>query len=97
MYYCFRLGKEVAYEIVRMKFKEAAECYMKNIIRYSTDDLVSSDIIGDPHSCIIDSKAGLGLPKCTVKIFAWYDAEYAFAHRLYDMVKYISSREVCSK
>lgn len=80
-----------------MKFKEAAECYMKNIIRYSTDDLVSSDIIGDPHSCIIDSKAGLGLPKCTVKIFAWYDAEYAFAHRLYDMVKYISSREVCSK
>lgn len=92
-----RLGKEVSYDIVRSKFKEASECYMKGIIKYSTEDLVSSDVIGDPHSSVLDAKAGIGLPKCTLKMFAWYDSEYAFAHRLYDLVKYISSREVCTK
>ncbi|XP_050311206.1 uncharacterized protein LOC126746856 [Anthonomus grandis grandis] len=91
------LCKEVSHEIVTVKLKEAADCYMRNVMKYSTDELVSSDIIGDPHSCVIDSKACMGLAKNVVKIFAWYDAEYAFAHRLYDMVKYIASREICTK
>ncbi|KAF7265800.1 glyceraldehyde-3-phosphate dehydrogenase-like isoform X2 [Rhynchophorus ferrugineus] len=91
------LGKEITYDLVGAKIKEAADCYMKGVIRYSAEDLASSDIIGDPHSCVFDAKAGVGLQKNIVNLFSWYDAEYAFAHRLYDMVKYIASREVCVK
>ncbi|XP_030754236.1 glyceraldehyde-3-phosphate dehydrogenase 2-like [Sitophilus oryzae] len=91
------LGKPASYDLVAAKIKEAADCYMKGVIRYSVEDLVSSDIVGDPHSCVFDSKAGLGLGKNAVKLFGWYDAEYAYAHRLYDLLKYVISREVCLK
>ncbi|CAG9763351.1 unnamed protein product [Ceutorhynchus assimilis] len=89
------LRKQVAYEILTGKFKEAADCYMRGLLKCSNEELVSSDLIGNAHACIIDVKAGSGLSPCMVKLFAWYDAEYACAQRLYDMVKYIASREVC--
>ncbi|KAL1497673.1 hypothetical protein ABEB36_008595 [Hypothenemus hampei] len=89
------LSKETCFEIVGTKLKEASECYMKGILKFTTEELVSSDLIGDSHSCIVDFKAGIGLPKNTIKVFGWYDAEYASAYRLYDMIKYIAAREVC--
>lgn len=70
---------------------------MKSLMRYSSDELISSDIIGDPHSCIIDSKAGVNLSKCIAKVFAWYDNEFGFANRLYELANYIASREDCKQ
>lgn len=68
---------------------------MKGLLKFCSHELISSDVIGDPHSCVIDSKAGLSLSKCTAKLYAWYDTEYGFANRLYELANYISSREDC--
>lgn len=70
---------------------------MKDVLGYSDEELVSWDLIGNPKSCVVDSKSAINSSKCVAKIFAWYDAEYAFASRLYDLAKYIASREDCIK
>ncbi|KAJ8932403.1 hypothetical protein NQ314_014660 [Rhamnusium bicolor] len=70
---------------------------MSGIMRITDEELVSTDLIGDIHSCIVDGKAGVPFSKCTVKLFAWYDSEYAFANRLYDLANYIASRDSCAK
>jgi len=67
-------------------FKKASKKEMKGIIEYSEENLVSSDILGNSHSAIIDSlmtqtKGNL------VKIFAWYDNEYGYASRVADVIK----------
>ncbi|XP_074037929.1 glyceraldehyde-3-phosphate dehydrogenase [Leptinotarsa decemlineata] len=91
-----KLGKEAPYELVKHRFNDASQGYLRGMIRYTEEELVSTDIIGDPHSCIFDAKAGIGLTKCLVKIFAWYDCETGFANRVYDLANYIGSRENCS-
>ncbi|CAG9813425.1 unnamed protein product [Phaedon cochleariae] len=92
-----KFGKEAPYEVIKDKFKEASQGYLKNILKYSEENLVSTDIIGDPHSCVFDAKAGVALSKCMVKVFAWYDSEMGFANRIYDLTNYMSSRESCPK
>ena len=59
---------------------------MKNILEYSEDDLVSSDIIGNPHSAIFDSKL-TEVQGNLVKVLAWYDNEYGYSSRVVDVVK----------
>src|SRR6266511_2424283 len=78
------LGREVAVDEVNDAFKQAAEGPLEGIIRYCTDPIVSSDIIGDPHSCILDSlltQANGNL----VKAFGWYDNEWGYSNRLVDL------------
>ncbi|KAJ8943266.1 hypothetical protein NQ318_017284 [Aromia moschata] len=90
-----KLKKPAPLDVINLKFKEAAVTYMKGIIRVSEEELVSNDVISDCHSCVMDLKTGKPLSKCAAQLFAWYDAEYAFASRLYDLAQYISSREDC--
>ncbi|KAG5876398.1 hypothetical protein JTB14_010508 [Gonioctena quinquepunctata] len=92
-----KLGKETTYEVLKKQFNEASKGYMKGMIRYTEEELVSTDIIGDPHSCVFDAKAGGGVSNSFVKIFAWYDSESGYANRVYDLANYIASRETCSK
>lgn len=91
------MGKEAPQEVINCRLKEASESYMKGLIRFSTEELISSDIIGDPNSCVVDSKTGVSLSKCTAKVFAWYDSELSFANRLYELANYVASREDCQK
>ncbi|XP_018565854.1 glyceraldehyde-3-phosphate dehydrogenase-like [Anoplophora glabripennis] len=92
-----KFKKNAPAEMIRCKLKDASDGPMKEVLGYSDEELVSSDLIGNSKSCVIDSKSAVNCSKCTAKIFAWYDAEHAFASRLFDLAKYISSREDCAK
>jgi glyceraldehyde 3-phosphate dehydrogenase len=77
-----KLLKDCTYDDIKAAVKKASQGYMKNIIRYSEDPLVSSDIIGDAHSCIFDAEAGIQLSSKFVKVVGWYDNEWGYSQRL---------------
>jgi len=83
------LKKPVTKEEVNAAMKEAASTTLKGIMQYSEDELVSSDIIGNPHSCIFDSKLTMAQGS-TVKVFGWYDNEWGFSCRVIDLLKKIA-------
>jgi glyceraldehyde 3-phosphate dehydrogenase len=76
-------------EEINEKFKEASETYLKGILEYTEDPIVSMDVIGNPHSAIFDSKltAVLGDKNKLVKVVAWYDNEVGYSYRLADLVE----------
>lgn len=83
------VSREVTAEEINAAMKTAAEGPLKGILQYSTDPLVSADIVGNPHSCIFDS----GLTKANgtlVKIVGWYDNEWGYSNRVADLVQKIS-------
>jgi len=76
---------------VNAAYREAAEGAFKGYLSYTEDPIVSSDIVGDPHSCIFDS----GLTKVMgtqVKVAGWYDNEWGYSNRLVDLTNYVASR-----
>jgi glyceraldehyde 3-phosphate dehydrogenase len=74
---------------VNAAMKKAAEGPMKGILQYTEDELVSSDIIGNPHSCIFDSKLTMAQGS-TVKVFGWYDNEWGFSCRVVELLRKIA-------
>ena len=86
------LNQDVTEEAVNSAFRAAAEGKMKGILGYSEDPLVSIDIVGDPHSSIIDGESTKVLNGRTVKVLAWYDNEYGFACRMVDTVAFLSKK-----
>ncbi len=76
-------------EEINTKFKEASETFMKGILEYTDDPIVSMDIIGNPHSAIFDSllTAVLGEKNKLVKVVAWYDNEVGYSNRLVDLIE----------
>jgi len=80
------LDKEATAEEVNDALKKAAEGPLKGLVEYSTDPLVSKDIVGNPHSGIVDS----GMTKAMgnmVKLFVWYDNEWGYSNRMVDVVE----------
>ncbi|MBN2122187.1 type I glyceraldehyde-3-phosphate dehydrogenase [Candidatus Micrarchaeota archaeon] len=84
------VGKETTKEDVNAKLKAASETSLKGILEYSTEPLVSADIIGNPHSSIIDSEFTSASGNF-VKVLSWYDNEYGYSCRLVDFIKYIKN------
>jgi glyceraldehyde 3-phosphate dehydrogenase len=70
---------------VNAALKAAANGALKGILEYSEDPLVSSDIIGNPHSCVLDSDCTMVIGN-TVKVVGWYDNEWGYSNRLVDLV-----------
>jgi len=83
------LKKPATKDEVNAAMKNAAATSMKGILEYSEDELVSTDIIGNEHSCVFDSKLTMTLGT-TVKVFGWYDNEWGFSCRVVDLVKKIA-------
>lgn len=83
------LSREVTAEEINAVMKAAAEGPLKGILQYSTDPLVSSDIIGNPHSCIFDSDLTSANGNL-VKIVGWYDNEWGYSSRVADLVQKLS-------
>jgi glyceraldehyde 3-phosphate dehydrogenase len=82
---------QVTVEQVNAAYKAAAEGPLKGILKYTEDPIVSSDIQGDPHSCIFDA----GLTKVIgtqVKVGGWYDNEWGYSNRLVDLTEYVAER-----
>ena len=77
---------DVSVEAVNEAFKAAADGALAGVIRYSTDPIVSSDIIGDPASTIFDAPFTVVGDKM-VKVFGWYDNEWGYSSRIVDLVR----------
>jgi glyceraldehyde 3-phosphate dehydrogenase len=81
-----QLKTEVSIEQINAAFKKAAETTMKGILEYTEDQIVSADIVGNPHSCILD--AGLTMVMGhTVKVVGWYDNETGYSSRIADLIE----------
>ncbi len=85
------VGREVTVEEVNAAFKAAAEGPMAGVLDYMEDEIVSADIVGDPHSCIFDSQATLVNGR-QVKVLGWYDNEFGYSTRLADLAVYLGER-----
>jgi glyceraldehyde 3-phosphate dehydrogenase len=81
--------KETSYDEICAAMKRASETYLKDILAYTTDEVVSSDFIHDPHSSIFDAGSGIGLSKDFFKLVSWYDNEWGYSNRCVDLVRYI--------
>jgi glyceraldehyde 3-phosphate dehydrogenase len=85
------LDREVTADEVNAAFKEAAEHELAGILRYSTEPLVSRDVIGDPASCVFDSGLTLASGRL-VKVFGWYDNEWGYSTRLVDLTELVGAQ-----
>lgn len=83
---CAVLGRDVTASDVNDAMKAASEGPLKGILEYTTDPIVSSDIIGNPHSCIFDSTWTTSLGTNLVKVLGWYDNEYGYSNRTADLI-----------
>jgi len=85
------LEKDATAESVNQAFKEAAaDKSYKGVLEFSDEPLVSRDIIGNPHSCIFDSKLTIMLGNRFVKVVGWYDNEWGYSNRCVEMLELLS-------
>ena len=91
----FTLKKEVTKEEVNNALKQASEANLKGVLEYTEEPIVSADIIGNPHSSIVDglSTMVLGNKNNVIKILSWYDNEWGFASRLVSLIKFIAKQD----
>ena len=76
---------------INAAYKAAAEGPLKGILKYTEDEIVSSDIQGDPHSSIFDAKLTKVIGS-QVKVCSWYDNEWGYSNRLVDITEYVADR-----
>ena len=88
------LEQHTSYQAICKTIKEASETYMKGILGYTEDDVVSTDFVGDKRTCIFDSKAGIELADNFLKLVAWYDNEAGYTSKTLDLVSYVHQRDV---
>ncbi|KAK0639248.1 glyceraldehyde 3-phosphate dehydrogenase [Cercophora newfieldiana] len=85
-----RLEKGATYDDIKATIKAAAEGDLKGILAYTEDEIVSSDLNGNPNSSIFDAKAGIALNDKFVKLVSWYDNEWGYSRRVLDLISYVA-------
>ncbi|MDX1659454.1 MAG: type I glyceraldehyde-3-phosphate dehydrogenase [Nitriliruptorales bacterium] len=85
------LSEEVSADEINDAFRTAAGGELSGILEYSDEPLVSSDIVGNPHSCIFDSGKTMAQGNL-VKVLGWYDNEWGYSSRLVELTTYIGDR-----
>jgi glyceraldehyde 3-phosphate dehydrogenase len=86
-----RLEKSASYAEIKAAMKEASETYLKGVLGYTEDEVVSSDFIGDDHASIFDANAGIALNDNFVKVVSWYDNEMGYSSALAKFVEHYAS------
>ena len=86
------LNKDVTKEALNATFKKAAENELQGILEFTTEEIVSTDIINNRHSCIIDGLSTSVVGNKMVKVMAWYDNEYGYSQRLLEVADYIAGQ-----
>jgi glyceraldehyde 3-phosphate dehydrogenase len=85
------LDRDVTVEEVNAAVKRAAEGSFKGIVSYTEDPIVSTDVIGDPHSSIFDAEETQVLGGNLVKVLAWYDNEWGYSNRIVDLIERLAA------
>lgn len=86
------LEKSVTIEEVNAAFKKASENELKGILEFTSDPIVSSDIVGNRHSCIFDSQLTDVVDGNHVKVVGWYDNEAGYSNRILDLVSKLATQ-----
>ena len=86
------LGRDVTRDEVNAAFKSASEGELKDVLVYTEDPIVSSDIVGTSPSCTFDSKMTMASGN-QVKIIGWYDNEWGYSNRLVDLAELVGTRQ----
>ncbi|MFI5256518.1 MAG: type I glyceraldehyde-3-phosphate dehydrogenase [Gemmatimonadales bacterium] len=86
------VDRAVSVEQVNAAFRSAAAGELKGILQYTEEELVSCDYIGNPYSCIFDSKCTNVVDGMLVKVSGWYDNEWGYASRCVDLLRYVGGR-----
>lgn len=86
------LDKDVTVEDINSALKEASEGYLKGILGYSEEPLVSGDYNGDTHSSTIDALSTMVMEGNMVKVISWYDNETGYSNRVVDLIDYIAQK-----
>ncbi|HOC55215.1 MAG TPA: type I glyceraldehyde-3-phosphate dehydrogenase [Verrucomicrobiota bacterium] len=89
-----RTVKETSYAEICAAMKKASETYLKGILEYTEDEVVSSDFIHCKASSIFDKGAGIELNKRFFKLVSWYDNEWGYSCRVSDLVKYMIQKGI---
>ena len=85
------LEKPATYAEICAAMKEASETYLKGILGYTEDAVVSSDFLGDKRTSIFDATAGIALTDTFVKVVSWYDNEIGYSNKVLDLIKHMST------
>ena len=85
-----RTAKETTYKAIAQKMKEASETYLRGILAYTEDEVVSTDFLHDSNSSIFDAASGIELNSRFFKLISWYDNEWGYSYRCVDLLKYIT-------
>ena len=85
------LAKPATYAEICAAMKEASETYLKGILGYTEDEVVSSDFIGDARTSIFDAKAGIALTDKFVKVVSWYDNEWGYSNKVLDLIAHTAT------
>jgi glyceraldehyde 3-phosphate dehydrogenase len=85
--------RETSYQEICAAMKRASETYLKGLLAYTEDEVVSSDFIHDPHSSIFDAGSGIELHKRFFKLISWYDNEWGYSNRIVDLLKFMAAKK----
>jgi len=77
-------------EGIKAKVKEASETYLKGILEYVDDEVVSLDFVGDSHTCIFDCRQSIALNEKFIKLVAFYDNEWGYTTQIFNMISYMA-------
>ena len=84
-----RTVKETSYQDISAAMKQASETYLKGVLAYTEDEVVSTDFLHDAHSSIFDAGSGIELNSRFFKLISWYDNEWGYSNRCVDLLKHI--------
>ncbi|MEM2153487.1 MAG: type I glyceraldehyde-3-phosphate dehydrogenase [Nitrososphaeria archaeon] len=85
--------KNVTRDMVNAALKDASETYLKGILEFTIEPIVSSDVKGNPHSAIVDGQSTMVMEGNLVKTLAWYDNEWGYSCRLVDLLKFMAKKD----
>ena len=88
-----RTVKETSYEEICAAMKKASETYLKGILGYTDDEVVSTDFVHDSRSSIFDAGSGIQMSSRFFKLISWYDNEWGYSLRCVDLLRYITSKK----
>ena len=87
-----RTSRDSSLEEINTAMKEASQSYLKTILAYTEDQVVSSDFIHDSHSSIYDATASMEIGSRFFKLISWYDNEWGYSNRLVDLLATVISK-----